>query len=89
MINQDPKDGQITNQDQKVTNNDNTTAGDDTIGENADNAAIKKGDEPNVQDNPDGPRVTTVTPDNDSGDPGPSTEQPSSNKGQGPSGENL
>lgn len=77
-----------------MISNDNKGTGDDTIGENTDNAAIKKGNEPNVQDKPDGPRVKTVTPDNDSGDPGPSTEQPSSgsdasNKGKGPSGENL
>jgi hypothetical protein len=58
-----------------------------------DDAAIAKGDEPNVQDKPDDTRVETVVPDNDSGDIGPSTEEgateDTSNKGQGPSGENL
>jgi len=71
-----------------IADNNNASPKDDTIGENAGSAA-EKGKEPNVQDKPDGPRVTTVTPDNDSGDPGPSKEQPSSNKGQGPAGENL
>ncbi|MCJ8209835.1 hypothetical protein MUY27_08950 [Mucilaginibacter sp. RS28] len=88
----------ITNENQ---NNDHTKPGDGTIGENTDNSAIKKDNEPNVQDKPDEVRVPTVTPGNDSGDPGPSTDHPSSegdagsqdgdssNKGKGPSGENL
>jgi len=54
-----------------------------------DDSELAKGNEPNVQDNPDDTRVETVVPDNDSGDPGPSTEENASNKGQGPSGENL
>lgn len=56
---------------------------------NTDENELAKGQEPNVQNNPDDTRVETVVPDNDSGDAGPSTEQGSSNKGQGPSGENL
>lgn len=85
-----------------IANNNSTDKSDDTLGENTGDSAIQKGNEPNVQDNEDGPRVTTVTPDNDSGDPGPSSEQPAtnssaeqpvtetaSNKGQGPKGENL
>jgi hypothetical protein len=56
---------------------------------NTDENELAKGDEPNVQDKPDDTRVETVVPDNDSGGPGPSTEENSSNKGQGPSGENL
>jgi hypothetical protein len=66
----------------------------DTLGENTGTDDLSKGSEPNVQDNPDDTRVETVVPDNDSGDPGPSTEQGStdensSNKGQGPAVENL
>ena len=56
---------------------------------------LSKGNQPTEQDKPDDVRVDTVTPDNDSGDPGPSTDkgatadQDTSNKGQGPAGENL
>jgi hypothetical protein len=60
----------------------------ETIRTDTDADESQKGGEPNVQDKPDNTRVETVVPDNDSGDPGPSTEE-SSNKGQGPSGENL
>jgi hypothetical protein len=56
---------------------------------NTDADELDKGDGPNVQDKPDDTRVETVVPGNDNGDPGPSSEQNSSNKGQGPSGENL
>ncbi|MBB5394825.1 hypothetical protein [Mucilaginibacter sp. AK015] len=56
---------------------------------NTDSDELDKGGEPNVQDKPDDTRVKTVVPDNDNGGPGPSTEENSSNKGQGPSGENL
>ncbi len=84
-----------------VANYDSTDKSDDTLNENKDDAALAKGNEPGTQDNSDGPLVKTVTPDNDNGDPGPSTEKPvtnssaeqpitnSSNKGQGPAGENL
>lgn len=71
-----------------IAENNNASAHDDTIGENAGDSQLEKGNEPGVQDKPDDTRVKTVTPDNDNGDPGPSTEK-SSNKGQGPSGENL
>jgi hypothetical protein len=83
-----------------VANYDSTDKSDDTLNENKGDAALAKGNEPGTQDKPDDPLVKTVTPDNDNGDPGPSTEpvtnssaeQPitnSSNKGQGPAGENL
>jgi hypothetical protein len=61
----------------------------ESVRTNTDADELYKGGEPNVQDKPDDTRVETVVPDNDSGDPGPSSEQNSSNKGQGPSGENL
>jgi hypothetical protein len=73
---------------QDIANNDNASANDDTIGENAGGSQFQKGEDTEVQDAPDDIRPKTVTPDNDNGDPGPSTEE-SSNKGQGPSGENL
>ena len=75
---QDPQDDQITNNDDSVTNKD----GDNNL---------EQGQEANVQDQPDEERVTTVTPNNDNENP-TQTEEPeddSSNKGQGPSGENL
>lgn len=71
-----------------IADNNNASVHDDIIGENAGDPQFEKGKEPGVQDKPDEVRVKTVTPDNDNGDPGPSDEQ-SSNKGQGPSGENL
>jgi len=49
---------------------------------------LAKGKQATVQSKPDSKRVTTVTPSNDSGKPGPSSEK-SSNVGQGPAGENL
>ncbi|OKS87029.1 hypothetical protein [Mucilaginibacter polytrichastri] len=71
------------------------------LGENVGDSALDQSDnDPNVQDKPYENRVKTVTPSRD-GDPSPedrkpitnsSAEQPvtnSSNKGQGPSGENL
>jgi hypothetical protein len=48
-----------------------------------------KGKLPNEQNKPDAPRVKTVTPDNDNGDPGAPAKTNSSNKGKGPKGENL
>ena len=51
--------------------------------------SLAKGNQPNVQKKPDNERVKTVTPDNDSGDPGPPVEERTSNKKQGPKGENL
>jgi hypothetical protein len=50
---------------------------------------FEKGSQPIVQNKPDDKRVPTVVPDNDNGKPGPSNEKNSSNKGQGPAGENL
>lgn len=75
----DPKDEQITNNDPAVTNKDG-------------NNDLEKGKQTNVQDKPDEERVKTVTPaTDDSGDPtvqDPEDED-TSNKGQGPKGENL
>jgi hypothetical protein len=50
---------------------------------------VAKGNPATVQNKPDEKRVPTVVPDNDNGRPGPSSEKKSSNKGQGPAGENL
>jgi len=50
---------------------------------------LAKGKQSTVQNKPDGKRVPTVTPDNDSGKPGAPANKNSSNKGQGPKGENL
>ncbi|MDB4904683.1 MAG: hypothetical protein JWQ63_3964 [Mucilaginibacter sp.] len=52
------------------------------------NKNLKKGKQPTIQNKPDAPRVKTVAPDNDSGEPGPPAEK-SSNVGQGPAVENL
>jgi hypothetical protein len=52
------------------------------------NKNLAKGKQATVQSKPDSKRVTMVTPANDSGKPGPSSEE-SSNVGQGPAGENL
>ncbi|RYZ95291.1 MAG: hypothetical protein EOP47_26115 [Sphingobacteriaceae bacterium] len=54
-----------------------------------DEHSLAKGNQINEQKKPDNERVKTVTPDNDSGDPGPPVEERISNKGQGPKGENL
>jgi hypothetical protein len=50
---------------------------------------LAKGKQPTVQNKSDDKRVPTVTPDNDSGKPGAPANKNSSNKGQGPKGENL
>ncbi len=50
---------------------------------------LAKGKQQTVQNKPDEVRVPTIVPDNDNGVPGPSSEEKSSNKGQGPVGENL
>lgn len=50
---------------------------------------LAKGKQPTVQNKPDDKRVKTVAPDNDSGKPGAPAGKNSSNKGQGPKGENL
>lgn len=56
-----PKDDQILNKDDSVTNKD---------GDNY----LEKGEQPTDQNKPDPPRVPTVTPDNENGDPGPPVE---------------
>ncbi|GAA4313077.1 hypothetical protein GCM10023149_08680 [Mucilaginibacter gynuensis] len=56
---------------------------------------LAKGNQPTEQKKDDDERIHTVTPDNDSGDPGPPVEERSasattaSNKDAGPKGENL
>jgi hypothetical protein len=75
----DPKDDQITNNDDSVTNKD----GDNNL---------EKGEQPNVQDKPDEERVPTITPAQDSGEPAPpkgDEDDGASNKQSGPAGENL
>jgi hypothetical protein len=78
----DPKDDQITNDDNSVTNKDG-------------NNDLEQGEQPTEQNNPDPVRVPTVTPGNDSGDPAPpkngeeNQDETTSNKGEGPKGENL
>jgi len=56
-----PKDDQIINKDDSVTNKD---------GDNY----LEKGEQPTDQKKEDDPRVRTVTPDNENGDPGPSAD---------------
>jgi hypothetical protein len=74
-----PKEEQITNDDHSVTNHDDD--------------GLEKGELATEQNKPDDQRVPTITPDNDSGEPGaPASEkeeEDSSNKGKGPAGENL
>lgn len=50
---------------------------------------LNKGKQPSEQKKADSPRVATVTPDNENGEPGAPAEKDSSNKGKGPAGENL
>ncbi|WP_462265750.1 hypothetical protein [Mucilaginibacter sp.] len=71
-----------------IADNNNAGSNDDVTGENAGDSELSKGSHATEQNKPDDTRVDTVVPDNDNGAPGPSTEE-SSNKGQGPSGENL
>ncbi|MDB5133404.1 MAG: hypothetical protein JWP37_7 [Mucilaginibacter sp.] len=71
----DPKDGKIINKDDSVTNKDG-------------NDDLEKGGLPTGQSKTDNEEIATVTPGNDNSELyEPATE--SSNKGQGPSGENL
>ncbi|WP_179414065.1 hypothetical protein HDF19_17065 [Mucilaginibacter sp. E4BP6] len=55
----------------------------------ASNSNLQKGTQAGEQSKPDNPRLKTVTPDNDNGDPGAPAQKDSSNKGKGPAGENL
>ena len=72
----DPKDDQIINKDTAITNKD----GDNNL---------EKGEQPTEQNKPDEERIPTVTPDNDNDEPISPEEENTSNKGQGPKGENL
>ncbi|MFD2872070.1 hypothetical protein ACFS5N_06305 [Mucilaginibacter ximonensis] len=74
----DPKDEQITNEDTSVTNKD---------GDND----LEQGKQPDAQNNPDNDVDTVIPSTDDSGDPtAPKPEdEDTSNKGQGPKGENL
>ncbi len=71
-----------------IADNNNSSEHEDTIGENAGDTAADDEAQPNVQDKPDDVRVKTVTPNNDN-DNGGTADQNTSNKGQGPAGENL
>ncbi|MFI5157501.1 MAG: hypothetical protein ACHQF4_01465 [Sphingobacteriales bacterium] len=55
----------------------------------ANDSNLQKGTQAGIQSKPDSPRVKTVTPDNDNGDPGAPVQKDSSNKEKGPAGENL
>lgn len=57
--------------------------------EKTDDSSLQKGKQAGEQNKPDNERVKTITPDNENGDPGAPSQQDSSNKGKGPSGENL
>jgi hypothetical protein len=57
--------------------------------QNTANSNLNKGNPPTVQNKPDEKKMRTVTPGNDNCKPDPSVDQSSSNKGQGPAGENL
>ncbi|MBS7565274.1 hypothetical protein KHS38_12745 [Mucilaginibacter sp. Bleaf8] len=79
---------QDPNEEQTRAQTDNP--GNDDIGENAGDSELSKGNTPNVQNKPDDTRVDTVTPDNDSGTPGPSTDETSNKPSDGgPANENL
>lgn len=54
-----------------------------------DDSDLQKGTQAGEQSKPDSPRVKTITPDNDNGEPGAPVQQDSSNKDKGPAGENL
>jgi hypothetical protein len=58
----DPKDEQILNKDDSVTNKDG-------------DSYLEKGKQPGEQRKPDQERVPTVTPYNDNGDPGPPAKE--------------
>lgn len=68
--------------------NKDTSPKNDQLGENAGDSELSKGNTPTEHTKDDEQRVDTVVPDNDSGAPGPPSED-SSNKGEGPSNENL
>jgi len=57
----DPKDEQIINKDESVTNKDG-------------DSYLEKGSQPTAQKNESDIYIPTVTPDNDNGDPGPPAE---------------
>lgn len=58
-------------EEQNPLRNDDTEFGDDTLGENTGDSALEKDREENQQPNKNDPRIKTVTPDNDNGEPGP------------------
>jgi hypothetical protein len=70
-----PKDDQITNKDESVTNKDG-------------NNNLEKGEQPNAENNKEQKDVKAVIPSNDNPELYETTDE-SSNKGQGPAGENL
>ncbi len=73
-----------TNDDVKNPKDEKDIADNDNAGADNDTTEGNSG----VQDKPDDVRVKTVTPDNDNDDQ-VASDSSSSNKGQGPSGENL
>ncbi|HEY0245757.1 MAG TPA: hypothetical protein VGC01_09355 [Mucilaginibacter sp.] len=78
-----------TKDQQAIAHNDDSDMHNDEIGENTgEDTGLAKADKTNKQDKKDDERVTTVTPGNDNGDPGPPVKD-SSNKDEGPAKENL
>lgn len=65
-----PKDEKIINKDNSATN------------QEAADTDLEKGGQENLQEKPDDKLVPTVTPDNDNGDPGPTSEKPAVEKGE-------
>ncbi|MBS1531362.1 MAG: hypothetical protein JSU01_13735 [Bacteroidetes bacterium] len=59
---ENPKDEQVLNKDEAVTNKDG-------------DSYLEKGKQPAEQKKPDEERVPTVTPDNDNGEPGPPAKE--------------
>ncbi len=66
-----------------------TTPKDHQNGDHVDHDEISKGNTPTEHKKDDEERVDTVVPDNDSGIPGPPSDEESSNKNEGPANENL
>ncbi|MDB5111234.1 MAG: hypothetical protein JWR67_2348 [Mucilaginibacter sp.] len=75
--------------DEIKAHNDDSNVHDDTTGENSGaDTGLAKEDKPIEQNKEDEKRVPTVTPGNDSGDPG-APDEDTSNKNEGPAKENL
>ncbi|WP_295771023.1 hypothetical protein [uncultured Mucilaginibacter sp.] len=69
--------------------NKNIDPHEDQLGENTGDSSLEKGNTPTEHTKDDEHRVDTVVPDNDSGVPGPPSDEESSNKNEGPANEDL